>query len=392
MTACCHDDDSPDHPRKELERTIIFYMAAENSLASFVSSDSSEIASRVQALPDGCRVVLYMDDTKSSRICVGTNEMPLQTIKIYDRDVCSTDSADMEYVLTDIFKRYPAKSYGLVMWSHASGWVFTNGRQATSAPRRAPRRTFGIDNGARTKSDQGRQMNVTTLANVLSHHPHLDWIFFDACYMQTIEVAYEMKDVADWILGSPAEIPGDGAPYDLVLDGMTSHEALPNLILQTYYDYYVSGLGAMSYAGAILSAIKTSELPALAAATKPLLQRILNGRALLDCTGIQYYCPLYQSEYFTEFYDMANVFYTYADEAEFRQWYSAMERAVPYRYLSPRWSSAYARGNMMRVLDPEHCAAVSMFVPTEFYDNLGWMSNYHKLQWYDAVGMSVTGW
>lgn len=402
ISSCYHEVDTWDHPKKTMDRTLIVYMVGENSLSRYVSADSVEMAQGLSQIPQGCRVVLYIDDVKSSRICVGTREHPFESVRVFPRNVCSTDSADMEMVLSDIFKRYPAKSYGLVMWSHASGWLFFHNRPGRQRAQNAPRRTFGIDNSRRSSTaNTGVQMNVTTLARVLSHFPHLDYLFFDACFMQCIEVAYELREVADWILGSPAEIPGDGAPYNEIMSSLASAETQPNLVLQPYYDYYVTGFGHMSYHGAVLSAVKTSELPGLAAATKPLLRRVLADRNLLDCSEVQRYCPLDSSQQFTEFYDMANVLYKHVPDDEYALWQKSLDRAVPYRYLSSRWSSANLHWPMT-VEDADHCAAVSMFVPTAFYDNLwwvaddltlyNWMDEYHQLKWYDAVGMKETGW
>lgn len=397
LAGCCKDEEETwDKPTKTLDRTLIFYMVGENSLSSFISEDSTEIANGIISLPEGCRIVMYIDDTKSSRLCVGMRDHPVQTVKTYSRNVCSTDSADMEIVLNEIFKRYPAKSYGLVLWSHASGWVFAKDQQTQqSKPLNAPRRTFGIDNGQRSSSNQGRQMELHTLAHVLSHHPHLDFIFSDACFMQCIEVAYELREVTDWVLGSPAEIPGDGAPYQLLMGVLGESELQPDKLLEQYYEYYVNGPGhwdsstRRGYFGAILSAIRTSELPQLADASRPLVQRLLANRNLLDCSTVQRYCPQ-ESESFTEFYDMADVFHKHISNDEFLQWWTALERAVPYRFVSPAWTSQYSL--YLPVSDPENCAAVSMFVPTAFYDGLGWMEKYHSLQWYKAVGMNKTGW
>ncbi len=385
---CKEEADTWDHPKKELDRTLIVYIAGENSLSTFVSEDSIEIVNGLKSLPEHCRVVVYIDDTKSSRLCVGMRDHPLETVKTYNRNVCSTDSTDMEMVLYEIFKRYPAKSYGLVLWSHATGWIFTQGRQSSINP---PRRTFGIDNGNRTSSNAGRQMNVTTLSNILSHHPHLNFIFSDACFMQCIEVAYELREVTDWVLGSSAEIPGHGAPYNLIMPAMGEDELQPDKLLKPYYDYYISGLGALEYRGAILSAVKTSELPQLAHATRPLVQRLLANRSQLDCSWVQRYCPLVESEYFTEFYDMADVIRMHVSDEEFQEWWAVMERAVPHRFVSTEWTTSYM-SRPMHVYEPEYMSAVSMFVPSAFYDELGWMKDYHQLKWYEAVGMNSTGW
>ena len=101
------------------------------------------IARGLSSISDNARVVLFIDDHKSSRLCVGTREEPLQQVKVYDRNLCATDEEDMGIVLADILRDYPAEHYGLVLWSHASGWMFQNNTHAVK------RRSFGIDNGQR---------------------------------------------------------------------------------------------------------------------------------------------------------------------------------------------------------------------------------------------------
>ena len=151
-----------------MARTLIIYMAGENSLADMVSYDSLEIALGLSTVGVDHRVVVYIDDTKSSRLCVGMRNEKLQVVKTYDRNVCSTDSAEMENILREITTRYPADHYGLMLWSHASGWLPSTNKKS------AHRRVYGVDNGQRrsdANSNFGPQMELTTLANVLGHLP-----------------------------------------------------------------------------------------------------------------------------------------------------------------------------------------------------------------------------
>lgn len=57
-------------------------------------------------------------------------------------------------------------------------------------------------------------MNIEDLKLVLQNAPHFDFIMFDACFMQSVEVAYELRDCCDYYIGFPAENPGPGAAYD----------------------------------------------------------------------------------------------------------------------------------------------------------------------------------
>lgn len=380
----CHKTDDPT-PVVELmaRNTIIIYMAGENTLADIVELDSAEIAAGVAKLPDSTRVVVYIDDTHSSRILVGSRNKPLRLAKTYGRNICSTDSTDMEQVFTDIYRDYPSRHYGLVFWSHASGWI----PERQQAPRR---RTFGIDNNRRNaNSDLGTKMAVQTLACVLAHHQRPDYIFFDACFMQCIEVAYELRHVTDYIVGSPAEVPADGAPYSLMLPLMAERQLME--AVRTYYDYYTTGEGAAGYGGVELSVVRTASLESLVTATRPLLQQLLAGRTELYCRGVQHYYPYSGSELYPDYYDIVSLFYNHLPSDVFTQWRRQFDEAVPLSLLSKYWDSAFAR-SLQIVYDTDHCGGVSVFVPSEDYVSTGWVDAYHDLEWYRANGLSATGW
>ncbi len=410
-TSCASDDDEyatpevvpPGFPGQKLNYTLIVYMAAENSLSTFVDSDSMEIAKGLAAIPEGTRVVVFIDDAKykdnrSSRLCVGTRKEPLQRVKVYDHNLCSTDAEDMGLVLSDIVRDYPAEHYGLVLWSHASGWVVQNKANAVQ------RRSFGIDNGLRIGSrydervNQGVVMDIPVLAQALGRFPHLDYLLFDACFMQCIEVAYELRKVTDYIIGSPAEIPGLGAPYDLLLPIMCQAPANVEGIVNGYVDYYESGKAGSPYTGAEISLIQTSALDTLAAATVPCMQALLGGRKEADTSQIQRYCDNTRSPRFTEYFDLKNWLYQSSlsdenfSEEDYQKWCKVYDLAVPLARLSPKWYSTIPYEMKREVIDKEHCGGASVFIPSSFYEQKGLTETYHTLSWYTAAGINQTGW
>lgn len=396
----CHDTidepepEKPGKPGKKMARTLIVYMAGENSLADMVSYDSLEIAQGLSTVGVDHRVVVYIDDTKSSRLCVGTRDEKLQVVKTYDRNVCSTDSAEMENVLREITSTYPAEHYGLMLWSHASGWLPSTNKKS------ARRRVYGVDNGQRRgdqNSNFGPQMELTTLANVLSHLPHFDYIFFDACFMQCVETAYQLRHVTDYVIGSPAEIPGYGAPYDNILSPLcqiAEGDNLANLMnaMDIYVDYYENGDGNQ-YKGAELSLVRTSALEALMTATAPHLQRIFANRTTPDCSAVQqfYYNPSQNTQY----YDLQNLMYHHLSAEEYAAWLTVFDAAVPLSRLSPTWYSTHAHptnGNYCRIAEPAYTGGISVFVPSVTYAQRGYVTAYHAYDWYKDTGLSATGW
>lgn len=132
----------------------------------------------------------------------------------------------MSTVLTDMLTFAPTDRYGLIFGSHASAW--TNSIYT---------RSFGLD---------GQQTDNTILLPYMveairSTGVHFDYILFDACYMGTIEVCYDFKDVADYLIASVMEVPAYGFPYgtELMPALFEGIETSYKKICQEYIDYYI---------------------------------------------------------------------------------------------------------------------------------------------------------
>ena len=398
--SCKHHDDAeefyPGRAGYPVDRTIIIYMVGENSLSStfwddngnkttLFLQDAAEIEAVMPFIPANARVVLYQDGLSSSCISAGDFFTPLQQVLTYPYNVPSTDSLGMLTILSDIMRLYPSNHYGLVLWSHGSGWLFPKDEDS---PANAPRRSFGVDNGHRSTSNDGVKMSITTLKHVLQQLPRLDFLFFDACYMQCIEVAYELRRVADYIIGSPAEIPGSGAPYDCVTPLLCASPADLTGTINAYVDFYTNNA---TYAGAELSLIRTAALDSLAEATRPIVEQLYGGRNTPNCYSVQSYTPFSRWNTYTESYDMMNLIYQNVSEDDYNTWLEAFRRAVPYSRLSPQWTTS-ASNWPMYLSDAGHCGGVTLFVPSSRNEQLGWVDIYRQLEWYEASGMNQTGW
>ncbi len=191
-------------PLQTCTRTVLVYMIASNDLGQngYSDSDLAEMAVGIKYLPDDCRWLVYMasPDRNVDAQLFEITRNGRKTLETYQQGTSATSSR-MNQVMTHMRQHAPAKSYGLVMWSHASGWQMDG---ADDDPGISPL-SVGMDFGQR--------MNVNTLRSVLAVNP-FDYIYFDACYMATVEVAYELRDVVPIIVGSPSELPADGMPYD----------------------------------------------------------------------------------------------------------------------------------------------------------------------------------
>jgi hypothetical protein len=62
---------------------------------------------------------------------------------------------------------------------------------------------------------------------------NLDILGFDACLMNLLEIAYQLRSTTDYIVGSEQTEPGDGWPYDTILRDLASNPDMAPVELGT---------------------------------------------------------------------------------------------------------------------------------------------------------------
>lgn len=363
LAACDrHSDVTPAVPVPEAADTlrrlvVVVYMAADNNLSYMAEMDVAEMERATGDIPDDCALAVYLDnnaDQGKPNILLFDKAGGRRIIGTYDEDPVSTDSATMQQVLGDILEAVPAREHALVLWSHSTGW--TPGKDDR-------RRTWG--------SERGREMLIPTLGHVLSKAGvHWRYIFYDCCFMQCTEVAYQLRHVTDWSLAAPIEIPGEGAPYDVLMPHLFQEDGFAHDIPEAYHAYY-----EQQRYGVILSAIRSEQLDALAQATAAALDTVSH----INTDGVQCYGAYTQNtSWVGEFHDMASLMNRNLCPADYATWFATLEQAIPYRFASDRWYSAY-RTIDSRLTDPEHFAGASMYIPVE--GRTGMNEHWHEYDW-----------
>ena len=144
---------------------------------------------------------------------------------------------------------YPAKRYMLIVWNHGSGWRIPEPPAA----------------GRGISYDDETHNHITTpqLSLALREAGGVDVYASDACLMQMVEVAYEIKDSAAYIVGSEETEPAAGYPYDTLLRPLAASpgmgpEELSRLTVDAYSDYY-----KRKKAASTCSALKASAVEGL---------------------------------------------------------------------------------------------------------------------------------
>ncbi len=380
MTGCRDTLVPPEElPRVEAERTVIVYMAADNSPHLPVKQDTTEMINGKDLIPEDVNFIIYLDDTgHQPAIYELSAKRGMKLWKQYDEELCSTNADVMLEALQQIERFFPARHYGITFWSHATGW----------APERSSsrRNTFGKDEDAGATASGKIEMEIPAMRDVLAQLPKFDYIFFDACFMQCIEVAYELRNVTGYMVGSPAEIPGPGAPYDKIMEALCKGDVQG--IVQGYGNAYP--LNDIYDEGVLLSCIDCTQLDALAEATGQFLTPFYMGREPLT-TGFQSYCDISWQK-FTYCFDMRTTMYRLLSEEDYAAWMELFDKAVPLQFLSSTktWFASHCAN--ARVTVPECYGGVSMFVPMDKYNTCGWNEDFKKTSWYQAAGWDKTGW
>ena len=381
----------PEHPDEGcFDRTVLVYMAAENSLSygAFHEQDIDEMLLAIGDMPKNNRLLVYLDDTDFPRILSiekKEGKAVSTVLHQYTAEHNSGDTETLRLVMEWVNEHSPSSSYGLIFWSHGDAWL----------PAQAPmQRSICIDNERNSYSNSGTKMDLDAVAEVLSAFPRFEFIMFDACFMQAVEVAYELRHVTRYVIASPAEIPNPGAPYDRMIKPLFSLPFDAESVIMEYYRVYndsvmsVFGYGSDRY-GVSLSAICCEHLEELASVTADMVVKYVSKSSPTNLSGLQRYYPL-SSKSRPEYYDMNGYMHRLiTDDGDYARWKSTFDRAVPYAVSTAWWYSNDAR---TQLVDLDLYGGVSCYVPQQssIYSSLN--TKFKSTSWYTATGWSKVGW
>lgn len=389
LNSSCHDDVVVPECGN---RTIICYMAIENSLYSAAKLDVEEMLSYASQMNDGDRIVLYIDDTELPKIYLIDNKTTSRKfddmVPVYmypsEENSCSEDAMTSFFVY--VARYFPASSYGLILCSHGNAWYPSRlDKDNSSLCEGRIRKAFGVDNGTNSIRNQGNEMNIIEMSNAIHKLPHLDFIFFDLCYMQCIEIAYELRDCTDYVIGSPAEIPGNGAPYNIIMEDMFAEDFNPSGIINKYSVAYDGWYGRQS--GIVISAIDCHRLDSLYDVTRSMIYKYGDKIEDINGSNVTNYLDYYESKwkYQTGLYDIQDMMYSMLSQEDYNVWEQSLNLTIPSKYVAPYiYSQVYdSSGKSMYVItNPEKCCGVSMSLdPSGYTDNKYVLSAYKNLQW-----------
>ncbi len=284
LPSCHKDQDTPKPSRAK--RTVLVYAVASNNLSAYLIDDKEEMiqaAPNVKGLGNDVRVLLYSVASQSATEATLSEltkdifgQWSFEPLKSYNREVFSTDPERMHEVFADLRDVAPADNYGLILWSHGTGWLpnFSDHQVPQSMAR-----SYGMDKyqGVTDYCD------VHELASAIPNSM-FDYIWFDLCYMMGVEVAYQLRNKCDYIAGYPTEDWSMGMNYETTLPLLVAQT--PDLAgaAKAFYDYYNDQDLAVT-----VSVISTDGFERLAQAASDIYA---NGSRPVTSSGLQNYSRL----------------------------------------------------------------------------------------------------
>lgn len=282
LSGCVEDLVEPEYD-SFANRTILVYMAADNNLYSNAVQNINDMLSVMDTLSQNKNLIIYIDSPDSVPVLINVHinvHNRCETIKVYEEQN-SADGNTLAKVITYVKRRFPAKSYGLLLWSHGSGWLSSEGLSTVSNYYRAPYRNnengvvvpyYDLDGPSpMTKAfgydePENQWMSIADLSKAIPDGL-FDFIAFDACFMGSVEVLYSLRNKAQRIIASPYEIISSGFPYKTIIPQLFNNDLLG--VCNSFYQYYDNKYGWERTAG--ISLIETSELDSLALCFKKIV-------------------------------------------------------------------------------------------------------------------------
>lgn len=374
--------------RKELEypvpgpvRTVVAYVAVDNDLDTDLSGKIAALAQgRRNAL--GGELLVYADAPSGARLLRALPDGNMETVAEYGTE--NSASADvMGRVLREAMASYPADGYGLLFVSHGSGWLPYGTLQR-------PSRSMGWDDNAGDGSPaEGThtEMELDAFAAAIPDGS-LDFIVFEACLMAGAEVAYALRDKAECMLASSAEIlspgftPVYGSSLKYLLDASRPAAECLTVFGQAYMNHVATLQGV--HRSATLSVVDLREMEPLAARAAGLLP--LSDRESDITSGLQHFDrpgSYGDRPARPRYFDLGACVRKYASPAEAELFRAQLERTVSWAAHTERFMVSgddYGRYNGFDIADH---SGLTVYLPQPEFEALN--EAHRRTEWYRAV-------
>lgn len=404
VLAACSNEIPEQQPAKRSGRTVLAYLISNNkagSLDTYLRDNIIDMYTALGNMKESCTLLVfyrpYTDDTPLGKPTLMSfyadgrgninNQAVLTGQELTFDAVCSiaekkeytmnsqiaTDPAVMEEVFTDMQTVAPSDSYGLILGSHASGWM-----KGTSVPTKA----FG--------DDDGYNIDIPDLADVLknSFSEKLDFVLFDACMMGTAEVGYELRETTSYCIASVMETPVYGFPYDQILPYLYTENIDYPAVCHEFMSF-----NKTNNLWGTCAVMDCSQMENLASAVKAKLSEWKDALSSVSMRNVQQY-GVNSHKYFS--YDVLDFFRELGRksgvvEADLNEAVASIQSALNQAVIAKDCLSGIDYDFEELVIDGTRFCGIGMYIPKEYNsyvaNKTAWNDYYEQsISWYHAAG------
>lgn len=405
VLAACSNEIPEQQPAKRSGRTVLAYLISNNkagSLDTYLRDNVIDMYTALGNMKESCTLLVfyrpYTGDAPLSKPTLMSfyadgrgninNVAALTGSELTFDAVCriaqkkeytmnsqiATDPAVMEEVFTDMQTVAPSDSYGLILGSHASGWM-----KGTSVPTKA----FG--------DDDGYNIDIPDLADVLknSFSEKLDFVLFDACMMGTAEVGYELRETTSYCIASVMETPVYGFPYDQILPYLYSENVDYSAVCHEFISF-----NKTKDAWGTCAVMDCSQMENLASAVKAKLSEWQDALSSVSMQNVQQY-GVNSYMYFS--YDVLDFFRELGRKSgvvkttDLNEAIASVQSALNQAVIAKDCLSGVDYDFEGLTIDGTRFCGIGMYIPGEYNryvaNKTAWNSYYEQsISWYRATG------
>lgn len=285
--SCSNGDspDGPDVPVTPVGQTVFMFFPWSNSLLSDFRRTVEDMQTVVtqRSMKDE-RIMVFMATSEREAVLFELKKQNgrclTDTLRRYS-DRPFTSRQWLTSLFSEVMTLAPASRYGMVVGCHGLAWVPVQGQRNARKRLGSQERIdeednlykeeridkeglykeeridkegepndlmhFEVQGPVTTRFIGGTypetQIETTDLADAMADAGlHTEYILFDACYMSSVEVAYELKDVTHYLIASPTEVISYGFPYFTMgkhLLGTPNYKGIADSFISFYSSYYL---------------------------------------------------------------------------------------------------------------------------------------------------------
>ena len=274
--SCSNGDspDGPDVPVTPVGQTVFMFFPWSNSLLSDFRRTVEDMQTVVaqRSMKDE-RIMVFMATSEREAVLFELKKQNgrclTDTLRRYS-DRPFTSRQWLTSLFSEVMTLAPASRYGMVVGCHGLAWVPVQGQRSARKRLGSQEKIdeednlykeeridkegepndlmhFEVQGPVTTRFIGGTypetQIETTDLADAMADAGfHTEYILFDACYMSSVEVAYELKDVTHYLIASPTEVLSYGFPYITMgkhLLGTPNYKGIVDSFISFYSSYYL---------------------------------------------------------------------------------------------------------------------------------------------------------